>query len=100
MIASSKFIMHVPGSKGCAQRAQDLYWFGQNIRLNKRNTKDLGQEYLIIYVFQYGRRIFNAGYKNISLCSTRAKYSMVWGFSRFIDRNQSFIPRCFVIPFF
>jgi len=25
---------------------------------------------------------------------------MVWGFSRFIDRNQSFIPRCFVIPFF
>jgi hypothetical protein len=25
---TSKFIVHVHGSRGCAQRAQDLYWFG------------------------------------------------------------------------
>jgi hypothetical protein len=28
---TSKFIVHVPGSRGCAQRAQGLYWFGQNV---------------------------------------------------------------------
>jgi hypothetical protein len=28
---ASKFILRVLGSRGCAQRAQDLYWFRQNI---------------------------------------------------------------------
>jgi hypothetical protein len=27
----SKFIVRVPGSGGCAWRAQGLYWFGQNV---------------------------------------------------------------------
>jgi hypothetical protein len=26
-----KFIVCVPGSRGCVRRAQDLYWFGQNV---------------------------------------------------------------------
>jgi hypothetical protein len=28
---TSKFIVRVPGSGGCARRAQDLYKFGQNV---------------------------------------------------------------------
>jgi hypothetical protein len=28
---TSKFIVSVPGSSGCARRAQGLYWFGQNV---------------------------------------------------------------------
>jgi hypothetical protein len=28
---TSKFILHVLGSRGCGQRAQGLYWFGQNV---------------------------------------------------------------------
>jgi hypothetical protein len=29
LVPTSKFIVRVPGSKGCAQCAQDLYLFGQ-----------------------------------------------------------------------
>jgi len=43
---------------------------------------------------------FNARYKNISFCGTCDKHSMVWVFSGSIDRNESFIPRCFVISLF
>lgn len=46
------------------------------------------------------RRIFNARSKNISFRGTGTKYSMVRVFSRFIDRNQSFIPGCVDISFF
>jgi hypothetical protein len=28
---TNKFIVCVLGSRGCARRAQDLYWFGQNV---------------------------------------------------------------------
>jgi hypothetical protein len=28
---TSKFIAHVPGSGGCAQWAQDLFWFRQDV---------------------------------------------------------------------
>jgi hypothetical protein len=28
---TSKFTVRVPSSRGCAWRAQDLYWFGQNV---------------------------------------------------------------------
>jgi hypothetical protein len=28
---TSKFIVRVSGSGGCARRAQDLYWFTQNV---------------------------------------------------------------------
>jgi hypothetical protein len=28
---TSKFIVCVLSSRGCARRAQDLYWFGQNV---------------------------------------------------------------------
>jgi hypothetical protein len=28
---TSKFIVRVPGSGGCARRAQGLYWFRQNV---------------------------------------------------------------------
>jgi hypothetical protein len=31
LASTSKFIMHDPGSGGCVQRAQDLYWFWQNV---------------------------------------------------------------------
>jgi hypothetical protein len=31
LVPTSKFIVHVPGSGGCARRAQDLYWFGQYV---------------------------------------------------------------------
>jgi hypothetical protein len=27
----SKFIVRIPGFRGCVRRAQDLYWFGQNV---------------------------------------------------------------------
>lgn len=35
-----------------------------------------------------------------SLCGTCDKYSMVWFFSRSINKNKSFIPKCFIISFF
>jgi hypothetical protein len=38
-----------------------------------------------------------AGLRSNDTC---AKYSMVWGFSGFIDRNQSLNARCFVVSFF
>jgi hypothetical protein len=42
----------------------------------------------------------NARFENISFRGSGTKYSMVRVFSRFIDRNQSFIPRCVDISFF
>jgi hypothetical protein len=31
---TSKFIVCVPSSGGCARRAQGLYWFGQNVPIS------------------------------------------------------------------
>nr|YP_010388247.1 photosystem I subunit IX [Orostachys minuta]UPO69261.1 photosystem I subunit IX [Orostachys minuta] len=44
--------------------------------------------------------MFNARSKNIFICGTDTKYYMVRIFSRSIDRDQSFIPRCADISFF
>lgn len=52
------------------------------------------------YNKEYRRRIFYARSKNISIRSASNKYSMVRVFSRSIDRDQSFFPGCFDIPFF
>jgi len=52
------------------------------------------------YNKEYRRRIFYARSKNISIRSVSNKYSMVRVFSRSIDRDQSFFPGCFDIPFF
>uniref|UniRef100_UPI003002EBCE photosystem I subunit IX n=1 Tax=Corispermum chinganicum TaxID=1076197 RepID=UPI003002EBCE len=46
------------------------------------------------------RRIFNARFQNISFRGTSTKYFVVWVFSRSINRNQSFFPRCVDIPLF
>lgn len=46
------------------------------------------------------RRIFNARFQNIPFRGTGPKYFMVWVFSRYINRNQSFFSRCVDIPLF
>lgn len=74
-----------------------MYYNKKSITINRKWIKI---EFLQLEFTIKVRSIENARFKNISIRCTGNKYSMVRVFSRSIDRNQSFFPRCINIPLF
>jgi hypothetical protein len=55
LTSTSKFIMSIPGSGGCVQRAQDLYWSGQNISTSIHWCLELSTPLMIKLVVEVTR---------------------------------------------